>query len=176
MDKGEEKKSLEEEIVFEEEEFSDVEALKKLRERLKICVSEKQEYLKGWQRAKADFINYKKDDAKRLKFSLDSTKEKIIKDLLPILDSFHLAEKSKDWNEGMENILNQLESLLKENQIEKITDFDSFNPAIHESVEMITSGDKKEDGKIEKIIQDGYRMGDKVIRPAKVQVKIYQDN
>ena len=63
------------------EESTALDSLKRLREKLKKCVSEKQQYLDGWQRTKADFINYKKDEGER--------KGELVKRRLPVLSPRH---------------------------------------------------------------------------------------
>ena len=72
-----------------EEELS----IDELKEKLKECQKLANEYLAGWQRSKADFLNYKKDEAERIGEFLKYSNEELILKILPILDSFEKAEK-----------------------------------------------------------------------------------
>jgi len=154
---------------------------KKLRDKLKKCTEEKQEYLLGWQRAKADFINYKKDEEKKIETIRKYANEGIINELLSVIDSFNSAkesvfwEKADDsWKSGMLNIINQLENILKKYGLEEITEEKDFDPNLHESIEMIGGCKEEEDGKIERVLQKGYKLNGRVLRPSKVRVKIFK--
>ena len=177
-----------EDVVFEES-TEDGEALaskdisKKLRQDLKICRKEKEEFLTGWQRAKADYINLQKDlDSTRINTSI-ITKEKVVLNLLPALDGFDMAfshkeswEKvDKDWRQGMESIYQQLINGLKNLEVERIdSDKVIFDPNIHQSIGLVETDKEEENHKIEKILQAGYKIGDRIIRPAKVTVYEYK--
>ena len=65
--------------------------IKKLKEESKRCEAERKEYLEGWQRAKADFINFKKDEGKRFEDMARFVTASIVEEFLPVLDSFDLA-------------------------------------------------------------------------------------
>ena len=108
-------------VVFDDETLP-LQKIKELREKLKLCTEERQEYLAGWQRAKADFINQKNELEKwKTDFILFANKN-LIDELLPVIDSFNLAfgnkevwEKvDKNWRTGIINIYNQLEGVLKQ--------------------------------------------------------------
>ena len=83
----------EEEFVPEEETESGPAAIKSLREKLKKAVAEKQEYLEGWQRARADLVNYKKEQALSHGERGEQTKAELIEELLPALDVLELSVK-----------------------------------------------------------------------------------
>jgi len=152
---------------------------KKLREDLRICRSEKEEYLTGWQRAKADYVNLQKElDNSRINISIHS-REKMAKNFLPVLDSFDMAfankeawEKvDKNWRMGIEYIYTQFMTSLSESGIEKISDIGvTFNPNFHESISVIPTEKEGEDHTVESILQVGYRIGDRIIRPARVNI------
>lgn len=155
----------EEEIVFDEGEGL---VLKKLRERLKKAVTEKQEYLDGWQRSKADFVNYKKDEEKRRGEIVKFVREDVITEILPILDSFNMAKESPIWQDGIEQIFKQFISVLKKNGLKEIDPLnEDFDPNFHEAVETVEG---EENGKIVEVLQKGYLLNNKIIRPAKVKV------
>jgi len=157
--------------------------VKKLREDLKICRKEKEEYLTGWQRAKADYINLQKElDLVRFNVSI-LTKEKMVIKLLPALDSFEMAfankehwEKiDKDWQDGITSIYQQFIFGLANSGIEKIEEVGvSFNPNIHQSINIIETNDESKDHTVEKVLQVGYKIGNRVIRPAKVTIFEYK--
>lgn len=137
--------------------------------------------LNGWKRCQADFENYKKRQAESQKDLLRYSLEGIIMQILPVLDNFHAStdhipedQKSNAWVVGIMHIQKQLEDLLKVNEIEEIEAKigDEFNPAIHEAVADANLQNKSEStNKISKVIQKGYKIGGKVIRPTRVVVE-----
>ncbi|HPK13930.1 MAG TPA: nucleotide exchange factor GrpE [Candidatus Paceibacterota bacterium] len=160
-------------------ELPDKDKNKKLREEIKRLQKEKNEYLLGWQRAKADYINLQRElEAVRLNSSL-ITKEKVVENILPALDSFEMAFSNQDfwqrvdksWRQGIESIYDQIISGLNKSDIEKIDQVDIlFDPNIHQSIEKIKTDDKGKDHFVESILQVGYKVGNRTIRPAKVRI------
>lgn len=146
---------------------------------LERCRKERDEYLEGWKRAKADFINYKKDEARRIEDALKFGNEAMVRELIGVLDSFHLAVMShKDEAEakGLLLIMGQLEELLKRFGLEKINvnPGDEFDPAIEEAIREVPSD--KSTGAIHEEVSKGYRLHGRVIRPARVSVSKGQHN
>lgn len=83
-------------IVFDEDsELGDNQVVKKLREKLKTAVEEKQTYLDGWQRDKAEFMNARKRDEEAKQDFLKFAKLNVIEDILPVIDSFDMAMANK---------------------------------------------------------------------------------
>ncbi|OGG47859.1 nucleotide exchange factor GrpE [Candidatus Kaiserbacteria bacterium RIFCSPHIGHO2_02_FULL_50_9] len=169
----------EEEFIPEEEEENPSLAVKKLRERLKKCIEEKQEYLDGWQRTKADFVNARREEEKRLAELLKFAEVALIMDILPVLDSFDMAMSdkaawesvSKEWRSGMESIAAQLEGVLKEHGVGLFSPLgESFSPVEHEAIDTIETSEEDKDHKVAEVFQRGYRLQGKVIRPAKVKI------
>jgi len=156
---------------------------KKLREEIKKLQKDKEEYLTGWQRAKADYINLQKElDLVRVNVSI-LTREKMTEKLLPALDSFEMAfgnkehweTLDKDWRAGIESIYQQLISGLAGSGIEKIDQIEiPFDPNIHQSISIAETNEEKKDHTVEKVLQVGYKIGDRVIRPAKVTIYEYK--
>jgi len=155
--------------------------LEKLKDKLKECEKLKAEYLAGWQRARADFLNYKKEETERISEFLKFGKEELILKILPTLDSFQKARSSfvkvsKDKQkekklliEGFLQIEKQLKNFLKNEGIEEIeVKSKTFDPNFHEAVEQVTV--QKESGTIIEELEKGYTLYGKVIRPAKVKV------
>jgi molecular chaperone GrpE len=107
------------------------------------------------------------------------TTEKVLGDFLPTLDSFDMAMVNstaweavdKNWRVGVVYIYSQLKAALENNGISAIDQVGvDFDPNLHEPIETKETDDTDQDHKIERIIQKGYKMGDRVIRPARVVV------
>lgn len=138
------------------------------------CQNERDEYLDGWKRAKADLINYKKDEIKRFEIMMKFANESLIKELIGVLDSFSLAlnnlEKEGRAEKGIYLIRTQLEDILKKSGLEKIAVSvgDIFNSAFCEALATIESD--KPSGTVIEEIESGYSLNGKIIRPARVKV------
>jgi len=176
--------SVESDVTFVDstedgEELPERDKIKKKRDELKICRQEREEYLTGWQRAKADYINLQKElDEVRINSSIFA-KENMLASLLPALDSFDMAFTNKDiwekvdkeWRTGIEYIHQQFMSSLLNSGIEKIGAKDiPFDPQIHHSIKMVSTDDKDKDHIVAEVIQTGYKIGKRIIRPAGVNV------
>lgn len=177
-----------EDIDFEpEDEMGDVGAakakLQKLRDELAQVKKERQEYLDGWQRCKADAVNSKKDTEVRAARNAELLREALVHDIIPALDSFDMAAGSEQWAEvsdgwrsGMEHVRNQLIDALKSHGIERYGKVgDVFDHALHEAVEE-RDDMAGEPGSIIRILRAGYRTsdrtgGDRILRAAQVIVK-----
>lgn len=151
---------------------------KDLKQELSEYKKQAEENLAGWQRAKADFVNYKKDQEKYLDEFRKYASEDMIVRLLPTIDSFqlaidHLPEnlKDNDWTKGIICIKNQFDSFLKEVGVEEIKVVgEKFDPNFFESVGEEESD--QEEGIIISEVQKGYKMFGKVIRVAKVRISV----
>lgn len=159
---------------------------KKLREEIKKLRTERDEYLVGWQRAKADYVNLQKESDERQKRTRELLIEDVINDFLPVLDSFDMAMANQEawqkveptWRTGVEYIYQQLSRTIAEYGVIKIgTVGEKFDPMLHEAVENVPAEEESQDHTIAGIIQSGYKMannlGDsRIIRPARVRVYI----
>jgi molecular chaperone GrpE len=149
---------------MEEQQQQDFEKLQK----------ERDEYLDGWKRAKADFVNYKKDEMARIEGILKLSNEQLIRDLIPVLDSFDLALDSlgedKKMERGVYLIRSQFEDVLKKYGLERVavTIGEEFNPAVHDAVASVES--EHPPGSVVEEVERGYKLGNKVIRAARVKV------
>jgi molecular chaperone GrpE len=161
------------------EEDSTSTKIKNLRKDLSEAKKEKTDILTELQKAKADFINMRKRDEESNKEFIKYAKEGVISDIVPVLDSFDMAMGNKEawekapseWRVGVEYIYNQLVSILEQNGLSSVDPIGlEFSPQLHEALEMVPTENKDEDGKIMAVIQKGYQMGGKTIRPAKVKV------
>jgi len=171
-----------EDIIVEESDIPQ-DKIKKIKDKLNKCLSENKENLLGWQRARADFVNAKKENEKRIKDSSSYAKANLIEEMLPVADSFEMAftdkeawEKvDKNWRIGVEYIYSQLISVFEANGVKQINPLGSkFDHNLHASVETIETNKEKEDGIIVEVIQKGYELNGKVLRPAKVKVAQYK--
>ena len=169
-------KKIEDEEIVPDEEHGPSDAaskVKKLKDELKTCESEKKEYLDGWQRAKADYINYKKDEGKRFEDMARYVSGGLIHDILPVLDSFDLAlghGLPKEAERGILLVRSQLEDVLKKRGLAEIEAVSgaNFNPEIHESIGEVES--EYSSGAIAEVVQRGYRLRGGVLRPARVRI------
>jgi len=143
---------------------------------------EKDEYLKGWQKERANFINYKKNEKERFKEVIRFSNERILKSLVAVLDGFDLAiesflkqgkdkKENDDYLKGIYLIKSQLKDILSKEGVDeiKVKIGEKLNPAFHEVVAM---AENKEfaPNTIIKILEKGYILNDKVIRPCRVIV------
>src|SRR6202142_4314037 len=113
----------------------------------KLAEAEKQrdEYLGGWQRTKADFINYKKEEMKHMEDIAKYGNESLIKDLISVLDNFDLAlrtmEKAGTVERGIYLIRSQIDDILKKRGLEKLNvkAGDEFDPMVAEAMAEVPS-------------------------------------
>lgn len=144
----------------------------KQEEKLNQCQNEREEYLNGWKRAKADFINYQKDEVKRMADIIKFSNENLIKELLPVLDSFDLALvaiNDEKFEKGVEIIYSQMVNTLRKQGLEPIKSLGiKFDPAMHEAIEESES-DQEDETIIEEFVK-GWKLNGKVIRPSKVKI------
>lgn len=148
-----------------------------LQKELEECQRQKQEYLAGWQRARADFINYKKEEMERIQELIGYAKEEFLLNILPILDNFDQAEKKipeqklqDEEIKGLLQIKDQLLNYLKRLGAKEMKIMgEKFNPNLHE----VAAEEEKagtDPGTIIEEVQKGYMIGDRVLRAAKVKV------
>ncbi|MCK9344840.1 MAG: nucleotide exchange factor GrpE [Candidatus Pacebacteria bacterium] len=162
----------------DEEMENPAQALKKLREKLKTCEKEKKDYLDGWQRMRADFANARKEEETRRGEMIKFASEGLVDDLIPVLDSFSMAFGNKEawekvdanWRKGVEYIYAQMYSILESRGLTEIGKAgETFDPHLHVAIEEIPTPSEKEANTISEVVQKGYRLHNKVIRPAKVK-------
>ncbi|MBP7811424.1 MAG: nucleotide exchange factor GrpE [Candidatus Moranbacteria bacterium] len=147
------------------------------------------EYLNDLKRLQADFENFKKRQATREKEIAGYLIEKLVMDIVPVMDNFRMAtehvpetDRTSPWVTGIQYIEKQLEKVLMENGVTAldVKVGDVFDPTMHEAIEQAASDDganqEEEDGAsdtqtITKVLQNGFKVGERIIRPAKVAVK-----
>ena len=143
------------------------------------CQAKVQEYLNGWQRAKADLVNYKNDEGRRLEDTARFMSRSLMQDFLPLLDSFELAlahfgteagAAGGEQEKGMLLIRSQMMDILKKRGLEAIavTVGEMFNPEKHEALGEMES--EMPTGSVVEEIQKGYAIKGYVLRPARVRI------
>lgn len=160
-----------------------------IRDFVKIALERLQEheYLNDLQRLQADFENYKKRQATREKEIAGYLIEKLVMDLVPVMDNFRMAtehvpeaERASPWVTGIQYIEKQLEKVLTENGVStiEVQVGDTFDPTVHEALEQAAPSEEHQEEAaahdspiITKVLQNGFKIGERIIRPAKVTVK-----
>lgn len=149
------------------------ESLELATQTIKNQITENKENYDKYLRALADYQNLQRNTAITISKSKDTGKIAIFKDLLPILDDFEKAKEAGEVNGGIELIYNKLLGILSSNGIEEINPQkgDKFDDNIHEAIMAVPSEDE-EKGTIYFTQFKGYKMGDNIIRYAKVGVNV----
>ncbi|MGC8855995.1 MAG: nucleotide exchange factor GrpE [Anaerolineae bacterium] len=151
--------------------------IEQLRQKLSEAEARSAENLDGWQRALADFVNYKKRverDNETLRLTM---KGDIIKKFLPVLDDLERALQNRPtegnaaaWAEGVELIVRKMQAILEAEGVKKIeAEGAPFDPNYHEAISH-EPADGVESGHVIAVVQNGYVLGERVIRPALVRV------
>jgi len=167
---GEEKEA---EIKGEELELSPDE----LAQKLQAAEAKAAEYLNGWQRARADYANYKKRVEREQAEIAEVIHAGLITQLLPVLDDFERAfavlpdnQVMPTWVEGVALIHRKLRTILENQGLSVIkTERQQFDPRYHEAISYEVA-DGFEEGEIIAEVQKGYRLGERVLRPSVVRV------
>lgn len=166
---------LEESAAYEQ--IPELDEVEGLRQQLEEALVEASRNLDGWQRSKAEFINYRnRIEREQARMNEDSA-ARVIKRFLPVVDDLHRALQDRpqgnagaQWAEGIELIYRKLLNILENEgvtQMEALGQF--FDPNLHEAISQVESPDH-ESGQIIEIIQQGYMIGERVLRAALVRV------
>jgi len=168
-------KDEESEIVPEELDDSIVaeehaqESVQKLKGKLKVAEEKAKEYLDGWQRSQADFVNLRKRDEEAKVEFIKFAKLSLVEELISVLDSFNLA--LSHGNKDVKPVYDQFLSVLKQNGLEELDPMGkTFDPKYHEAIVVIPTDKHEQDHKILEVIQKGYILSGKIARPAKVKI------
>jgi len=162
------------------------------KKKLEECEKKAAEYLSGWQRERADFLNYKKEEMERIGQLINYAREEFILEILPLMDNFEVIARQNFLSEnlsgqekeriekiiqGINQIKIQFHDFLKSLGVEEIKSVgEKFDPHLHEIVGDVSSealakeGKKPESGTIIEEIQKGYKSNGRLLRPAKVKV------
>lgn len=148
-----------------------------LEKRLEECQKQSEEYLNGWKRARADYLNFRNEEADRAAVLGSLVREEAAVQILPLLDNFNLVESKLPENlkndanvAGIIQLKSQLLDLLKTYGVEEIKSLDQkFNPNLHEVVQEVEAKDR-ESGTVIEEIKKGYNINGRLLRPAKVKI------
>ncbi len=170
----EDKKNQSDNVPEPPKQLEEVDEAKGLKEQLASAEKLRDEYLSGWQRAKADFINYKKDELMRLQEIARYGAEDMMRELIVVLDNFDIGlaalEKKGPVEKGVYMIRSKIEDILKKRGLARIDvkPGDPFDPSFAEA---IAEGESElPAGTVMEEIEAGYRLGDRLLRPARVRV------
>lgn len=137
--------------------------------------TKRDEYLRDLQRLAADFDNYRKRALRDQEALAARAHERLVKELLPILDDLERALDAADVHdeatvvEGVRLVQRALLASLEREGLAEIEADGAFDPHVHEAL-LTQSGEGAEPGSVLQVVQKGYRLGDKVLRPARVVV------
>jgi molecular chaperone GrpE len=154
------------------------ELINDLKTQLEQAKTQSSDYLNGWQRARAEFANYKKRQEELTGRLREDQQVELLKNILPILDDFDLAfanvpeEKMKSeeaWLNGFSLIQRKLQKIIAGYGVEMIDALGAFDPNLHEALTNETHPDLQE-GQIIAVVRKGYRKGERILRPAQVRV------
>jgi len=153
------------------------EDLAALQKALEEAQAKAKEYFEGWQRERADFSNYKRRVDRDNQLLSQNISGEIIKKYLLVLDDFDRAMQHRpsegeanSWASGIELIYRKLQNILDQEGIKRIpAEAEEFNPSRHEALTYEESP-QHSSGQVIGVIQEGYTIGDRVLRPARVRV------
>ena len=150
------------------------EAEQTLEERLAALEAERDEHLNDLKRVAADFENYRKRVARDQEGLVARAHERLIKELLPVLDDLERAlaaaeehEEAK-LEEGVRLVHEELKAALTREGLAEIETNGRFDPHVHEA--LLSQPSDADEGSVLEVVQKGYRLGDRVVRPARVVV------
>ena len=150
------------------------EAEQTLEERLAALETERDEHLNDLKRVAADFENYRKRVARDQESLVARAHERLVRELLPVLDDLERAlaaaeehEEAK-LEEGVRLVHAELAAALEREGLAEIETNGRFDPHVHEA--LLSQPSEAEEGSVLEVVQKGYRLGDRVVRPARVVV------
>lgn len=157
--------------------------VQKVKKELQACAKERKEYLEGWQRAKADYLNSKKRHDEERAETVTRAEMRMIEKILPLCDSFDMAfahtdtkEEGTVWKTGFSQIHAQLMSILSDFRVTEIVALgEKFDPYKHEALSSITVDAQVKNDTVVSVLQKGYVRGDTLVRPAKVIIGVFTE-
>jgi molecular chaperone GrpE len=175
---------LEGEIVEEEHTIGeeDIEALRKALEEMENALAAEKEqserYLKNWQYTQADLENYKKQVLKDRQLLQETMKVNALRSFLDVMDDLERAlgnqpkgEDAEKWAGGISLIHRKMLTYLENEGVKPIQVEGEFNPTLHEAISS-EPNPEVESGHIIGVVQQGYQIGNRVLRPARVRVSL----
>ena len=163
--------------VIEPDDEEELDQVAELENKLLEALSKRDEYLDGWQRTQADFANYKKRVDRDRQLVQQNAVGMVVLRYLEILDDLERALSNQpqngeesDWADGIDLVYRKWLKALEADNIKPMNvDLQLFDPMLHEAVSHEESEDH-ESGEIIEVVQTGYLIGDRVLRPARVRV------
>jgi len=141
---------------------------------LAALAAERDEALDGWKRTAADFDNFRKRAARERAEYVTFANERLVTELLPILDNLERAlqaaaeHEEARLEEGVELVHRELAALLERHGVKEIETSGMFDPHVHEA--LVSQPSEVDEGSVLDVIQKGYTLGERVVRPARVIV------
>jgi molecular chaperone GrpE len=145
-----------------------------LEERAAAAKAEAETHLNDLKRLAAEFENYRKRVAREQESLSARAAERLVKELLPIVDDLERAlgaaedHEEAELEEGVRLVHRQLASVLEREGLAEIETNGKFDPHVHEA--LLSQPSDAEEGSVVEVLQKGYRLGDRVLRPARVAV------
>lgn len=169
-----------EEVGMSEEELEATESkegakVAKVRKELEACKAERQEYMDGWQRAKADYVNVLKRGEEEKKAAQEKGTVRAAKAFIGVLDSLTRAEASGEVPEAFQAISKQIHAATSSLGLVPFGEVgDAFNPEQYEALGQDVVTDILLDDTVTVVLEQGWKAGDIVVRAAKVRVGIHE--
>lgn len=159
------------------EELQEEEVELTIEQQLEAAQVESAKNLDGWQRALADLSNARKRFERQTQLSYTNATVEVVSKLLPVMDDFDRALQNvpeeiaeNAWFEGLGGVMRKMDRILEGINAERIPSVgETFDPNVHEALSTEAS-DEYESGVVTRELQGGYRIGERVIRPALVYV------
>jgi len=145
-----------------------------VEERLAEAEAKAEEHLDDLKRLAAEFDNYRKRTARDQEGLVARAAERLVKELLPVLDDLERALVAADEHqeakleEGVRLVHRSLAAALSKEGLEEIATEGAFDPHVHEA--LLSQPSEADEGTVIEVLQKGYRLGDRVLRPARVVV------
>jgi molecular chaperone GrpE len=142
---------------------------------LEAATRQRDEYLDSLQRLKAEFDNYRKRAQRDQEALVARAGERVVKELLPVIDDLERALQAAEQHEeatleeGVRLVHRSLADLLRREGLQEIETEGPFDPHVHEAL-LQQPAEGAESGAVIEVLQKGYRLGDRVLRPARVIV------
>jgi molecular chaperone GrpE len=143
-------------------------------EALSLVTQQRDEAIDRWKRAAADFDNYKKRAAREREEYVALANERLVKELLPILDDLERAltaaaeHEEAALEEGVRLVYRSLANVLERQGLRSIETDGKFDPHVHEA--LLSQPSEADEGSVIDVVQKGYTLGDRVVRPARVVI------
>jgi molecular chaperone GrpE len=151
-----------------------------VEEQLAALEAERDEYLNDLKRVAAEFENYRKRVSRDQESLVARAHERLVKELLPVLDDLERAlaaaeeQEEAKLEEGVRLVHRELAAALEREGLAEIETNGHFDPHVHEA--LLSQPSSEEEGSVIEVVQKGYRLGDRVLRPARVVVAAAQED